>query len=56
MCKKVVTVDFETNNSNEAIENNSTHVWLWDICELYTYEHKTGKDINDILKDRQRVG
>ena len=47
--KNVWTIDFETNNSDEAIENGETFVWLWDLCSIVTYKHHTGRTIEGLF-------
>ena len=41
--------DFETNNSNFAIRNRRTYVWLWDLCNVDTLEHITGNTIDEFF-------
>lgn len=52
MVKKnnVYVLDFETNNSDEAISLNETYVWLWDICCIVGYKHQTGLTIDELFK------
>ena len=47
---KIYTADFETANSQYNIDNNITWVWLWDICDIDTYEHVHGKDIASFIE------
>ena len=42
---KVYCCDFETNNSNEAIETGETFVWLWDSCNCKNLKHYGGTSI-----------
>lgn len=46
---KIYTADFETANAQYNIDNNITWVWLWDICDIETYEHRHGKDIASFI-------
>ena len=46
---KIYTADFETANAQYNIYNNITWVWLWDICDIETYEHRHGKDIASFI-------
>ena len=45
------TADFETNNSEEAINNNASFVWLWDICDKKQdrYIHYSGHSIDTFI-------
>lgn len=52
----VYIVDFETNNSLEAIENQETWVWLWDICNIKDFKHATGKTLDSLFKILDRLG
>lgn len=54
--KKVYTADFETRNSDIDISNNETSVWLYDICDIETFEHKTGTNLEDFMKDLEQIG
>lgn len=45
----IYTADFESNNSDNAIDNQETNIWLWDICDIFTYEHINGRKINGFL-------
>ena len=46
---KIYTADFETANAQYNIDNNITWVWLWDICDIETYQHRHGKDIGSFI-------
>ena len=46
---KVYVADFETRNSIKDVENNSTSIWLWDVCDIDKYDHKTGYDMQSFL-------
>lgn len=46
---KIYTADFETANAQYNIDNGITWVWLWDICDIETYEHRHGKDIDSFI-------
>lgn len=50
--KRWYVADFETNNSGEAISSETTHVWLWDICDPQRdYEHITGDRIDYFISE-----
>ena len=49
--KKAYVADFET--STEAWlgrDNGCARVWLWDLCTLDTYKHKSGRDITEFMR------
>lgn len=52
---KVYTADFETRNSTIDIANNETSVWLYDICDIETLEHRTGKTIEEFIEDTRKL-
>lgn len=45
----IYTADFESNNSDLSIENKTTNIWLWDICDIFTYEHNSGRKMEGFL-------
>lgn len=49
--RTIYTADFETNNSQEAIDSGKTFVWLWDICEMKTLKHTTGYSLTSFFKN-----
>ena len=46
---KIYTADFETANAQYNIDNNITWIWLWDICDIDTYTHVHGKDMDSFI-------
>ena len=52
---KVWVVDFETNNSDKAIETGQTHVWLWDLCEMESFKHQTGRTIKGFFEFLEKL-
>lgn len=49
--------DFETDNSQEAIINKRTSVYLWDICEIKEgYPHKMGRSIFQFYQELIKNG
>lgn len=46
----VYVVDFETLNSQEAIEQKYSYVWLWDICRVTNLKHTTGTTIDELFE------
>ena len=46
---KIYTADFETANAQYNIDNGITWGWLWDICDIDTYQHRHGKDIASFI-------
>lgn len=50
--KRWYVADFETNNSDNAINSEKTHVWLWDICDPQNgYSHITGDKIEYFISE-----
>lgn len=48
---KVYTADFETNVSDENIEEEITDVWLNDICSIDDYSHITSNTIEEFFNN-----
>ena len=46
---KWLAADFETSNSKINIEREYTRVWLWDIFDPETREHRNGYDIDSFI-------
>ena len=51
MEKLQIVADFETRNSPIDIENGTTSVWLWDICDTLIFSHSNGTDIESFFKE-----
>ena len=47
---KIYAADFETANAQYNIDNGITWIWLWDICDIETYEHRHGKDMDSFMQ------
>ena len=47
--QNVYTADFETHASEKNQRERNTGVWLWDICSIVDYKHKTGERLEDFL-------
>ena len=48
------TADFET--STEAWNIEKARVWLWDICNINSYTHTTGKTIESFIEAIKEIG
>lgn len=53
--KDVYVADFETRNSKQDVENKSTSVWLWDVCDIEEYKHTTGYCIQSFLEHLEKL-
>ena len=53
--RKFYIADFETRSSEEDIKNESTSVWLWDICDE-NFKHINGNDIESFFKCVSNLG
>lgn len=53
---RVYTADFETNNSQFNIECDSSRVWLYDLCSIAGFEHRTGTTIQGFFETLYDVG
>ena len=53
--KDVYVADFETRNSKQDVENKSTSVWLWDVCDIEEYKHTTGYNIQSFLEHLEKI-
>lgn len=49
-----ITADFET--STEAWKVDKARVWLWDMCDMSTFHHKTGTKIEDFIDAIKLLG
>ena len=49
-------VDFETNNSDEAILYKETYIWLWDVCNVKTLKHQTGRTMGGFIQWLKKLG
>lgn len=49
MTTNVYTADLETNNSDIAITEKQTNVWLWDICSVHDLTHRTGQTLDEFF-------
>ncbi len=58
MAKKtrIFVADFETANNKRNIVQNYTFVWLWDICDLKDFSHKSGRTVENFLKEFEKIG
>lgn len=45
----IFVADFETRNSQKDVVNNTTSIWLWDVCDIEEYAHTTGYDMQSFL-------
>lgn len=54
--KNVYVADFETRNSIIDVANNETSVWMYDICDIFTLEHKTGRTIEEFIEEIRKLG
>lgn len=52
----IYTADFETNVSEQNIEQKQTDVWLYDICNIDTLEHITGNTIDEFFETCSSLG
>lgn len=48
--KNIFVFDFETENSQYALDNKLTYVWLWDICNVNTLKHYGGFSIQGFIE------
>lgn len=48
--KQVYVADFESNNSDIAIKEGKTFVWLWDICNIYSLNHRIGNSLDEFFE------
>lgn len=48
--QEVYVADFETRNSKTDVANNTTSVWLWDVCDIKEYKHTTGGTIETFIE------
>lgn len=52
--KQRFTADFET--STEVWNVDKARVWLWDICNINSLQHKTGTDIESFIDNIKLIG
>ena len=45
----VFVADFETRNSKEDVDTQSTSIWLWDLCDIEKFKHTTGYDMQSFI-------
>ena len=49
--KKVFVADFETSTESWLERDNGwARVWLWDICDVETFNHVTGTSIHEFMR------
>lgn len=53
--KKVYVLDLETCNSENNILQENTRVWLWDICDITTFSHTTGNNIETLIEKLKEI-
>lgn len=53
--KKVYVLDLETCNSDDDILQENTRVWLWDICDITTFNHVTGTTIETLIDKLKEI-
>lgn len=46
----IYTADFETNNSDKAIAEQKTNIWLWDVCDCVDYQHVHGTTMESFIE------
>ena len=54
--RRVYVGDFETRASDYDIAKEETSVWLWDICDIETLEHHTGKTMCEFFEHLKTLG
>lgn len=45
----VFVADFETRNSKEDVDTQSTSIWLWDLCDIEEFKHTTGYNMQSFI-------
>lgn len=51
----VYVADFETRNSKKDVDQKSTSIWLWDLCDIKEYNHTTGYDMNSFFNELEKI-
>ena len=51
----VYVADFETRNAQKDVDNDSTSIWLWDICDISEYKHTTGYDMPSFIEYVEKI-
>ena len=45
----VYVADFETRNSKSDVARKATSIWLWDVCDIQSYNHTTGNTMQSFI-------